>query len=194
MKIIKPESALYPLVWRWLNSQFSHSELVPSFPGMAQIFTSNTSQAPAIDGGYWSRPDLAAMLYSRARFVPTLAASLYTFEIKTWDGISDSSVYEAIAHKRYANYSALVWQAEPKDTRNNGIFELCKYHGVGAVTAEDPSNPHDYIVHVAAERAEVDPFVIDQFVDRRFPREARMNMEKWLQEMGWKAIPREGII
>lgn len=194
MEIIKPERKLYPHVWAWLNSQFSHSPLVPDKLGRYQVFTSDTSQAPAVEGGYWSRTDLAAMLYSRARFIPVWSASLYTFEVKTSDGISEASVYEAIAHRRYANYSVLVWQSVPTDPKNTTIIELCRHFGIGAVTVEVPSDPNNYFIHTPAERSEIDPFVIDQFVDRRFPREARMNIEKWLEEMGWKQSPREGTI
>ncbi len=194
MRTIKPERGLYPLVLNWLNSQFSSSALISSKSTTHQLFSSDTSQVAARDGGFWSRPDLAAMLYSRPRFVPQWSSALFTFEVKTAEGIAEASVYEAMAHRRYANYSVLVWQSEPKTARTDRIVELCKEFGIGAVTAEDPANAHDYVVHVPAAKSEVDASVVDEFVDRRFPRNTRINIENWLAELGWQAVPRGGTI
>lgn len=194
MPIIRPESALYPLVANWIHSHLRTSELNFGDYGNQQVFMANTAQAPAADGGYWSRPDLAAILYYRPRFVPTWSASLYTFEVKTADGINEAAVYEAVAHRRYANYSVLVWQTDGNDAQINQITELCKQFGVGALAADDPTNPSSYRVLNIAERSEINPVVVDQFIDYRFPTTERIRLENWLNENGWNQEEREGQI
>jgi len=134
------------------------------------------------------------MVYSRPRFIPIWSAALYTFEIKTYDGISESSVYEAVAHRRYSNFSTLVWQASRDDTKVSRIVELCSQFGVGAVTAEDPSDPYGYILHTTAKKSEIEPSVVDEFVDHRFPKSTRIRIEDWLDQLGWQSTPREGTI
>lgn len=194
MPIIRPESALYPLVANWIHSHLRTSELSIGDYGNQQVFVADTSQAAAVEGGYWSRPDLAAALYYKPRFVPAWSTSLYTFEVKTADGINESSVYEAVAHRRYANYSILVWQTNNEHAQTNQIVELCKQFGIGVLVANDPKNPHDYRVLNIAERSEINPIVIDRFIDNRFPTGERIRLENWLHKNGWHQHDREGSL
>ena len=132
------------------------------------------------------------MLYSKPRFVPQLASNLYTFEVKTARGINEASVYEAVAHRRYANYSILVWEPTKERAEVERISELCRDFGVGALLATEPQNPRSYEVLVQPQKTQIDVSIVDRFIDVRFPANERIRIEKWLEDQGWMIPPREG--
>jgi len=183
---IRSEEELYPLVRQWLESEFLSSGAVETHAKNRQIFTEDVSQQADGSGGLWSRPDLAAAVYSRARYVPSWAADLYSFEVKTRSGVTQSSVYEAFAHTRFVNYSYLVWQGNSPDaTRKSGILELCSQFGLGAITMSDPGKLSSYSVEVVAARREITPSTFDAFIRERFSEQKKAAIRDWLAVNGW---------
>lgn len=193
MPLVSPESALYPMVLRWVDTQLIASGLIEGRAQSTVVFSANVSQQAAGDGGLWSRPDLAAVVYTPARFLPSWQAELYSFEVKTFDGIGQAAVYEAFSHTRFANYSLLVWQDGPALSRNSElVIDLCRQYGVGALTASDPRIPHSYEVQVKPQYFVVSPTGFDSFVIERFPAAKRREIENWLAGNGW-GQNREGM-
>jgi hypothetical protein len=186
MMPVTPESALYPMVLRWIDTQLIASELIMGRTQSTVVFSADVSQQSAIEGGLWSRPDLAAVVYTPARFLPSWQPELYSFEVKTQNGINQAAVYEAFSHTRFVNYSILVWEDCP-DLSNNSemVIELCRQYGIGALTASDPRIPHSYTVHTKPQHFGISPTAFDNFVNERFPASKRDEIERWLAENGW---------
>ena len=189
MKEISLEKDLYDPVLNWLTTWFVHHEANALSGQMSEIFSANVSQVPAEDnGGLWSRPDLAAVVFSKGRFVPQWSWSLVTIEVKTAKNINEQAVYETIGHTRYSNYSFLFWQAGdklgPKDRR---IVELCSQYQVGAITSEHPEDAKSFRLRNMPARVSIEPHLVDGFIKARFPEFKQTQIEKWLSLHGWIA-------
>jgi hypothetical protein len=78
----------------------------------------------APSGGTWTQPDVAAAV-RRHKFAPSARVDILSFEVKTHRGASLVSVYEALAHARFVNFSYLVWKStgmhmrRPREVRRN---------------------------------------------------------------------------
>lgn len=186
MEVIQPEKKLYPLVMNWVNSEFMVSGAMPGLTPRSQLFAANVSNVPHEGGGLWSRPDLAALVFTRAKFVPSWNTALCSFEVKTADGVSQASVYEAFAHTRFANYSFLIWQGDPASSSVDRLVALCKEFGVGAIVTPAPAIPHSYKVLCAASPTDVDAATVDLFTSQRFSEGDQRRILKWLGSNGWE--------
>ena len=185
MKVIQPETKLYPLVLAWLNSRFRVSGALPELTERSEIFASDISQVPSEEGGLWSRPDLAALVFTRGKYVPYWTFSLCSFEIKTAKGMNTSAIYEAFAHTRFAHYSILFWQSKQDDAKLVEWLNLCSQFGLGAITAEEPNQPSSYVLHLQPKRTSVDNSTIDAFIGDRFNNEKKRRISGWLKAQGW---------
>lgn len=182
MKLIRPERKLYPLVMRWLNTQFRRSTALVDHTDRTQLFAVDISQQGIDDGGLWSRPDLAVIAYTRSKFIPYWTTSIYSFEIKTADGVNQFSVYESFAHTRYVNYSYLFWQAlDELSESERRIVALCKEFEIGAITAEDPNNPNNYKVWCESKYRSINPSQFDSFITQRLSPEEQEKILNWLK-------------
>lgn len=191
MKLASTESDLYPPILRWLNGGFKRSNAYLSRSRTAMLFASNVSTAGVPDGGRWSRPDLAVISYEKARFIPAWAASIYSFEVKTYANINDDAVYEAFAHTRFVNYSYLIWQEELSlSAQSTRIVSLCSEYGIGAITFEDPLDNDTYKVRGAPKRYSLSASEFDHFVANRLKDQERASIESWLASQGW-SFPNE---
>lgn len=181
------------MVAKWLNTQFTRSGALIDVSDQTQIFVSDISQQGIDEGGLWSRPDLAVVAYTRSKFIPSWHTSIYSFEVKTADGIDQSSVYEAFAHTRYVNYSYLVWQS-PRSLSESGrrIVALCREFSIGAITAENPDDPYCYEVWCEAKRVNIDAPLGDSFITQRLPKGDKEQILNWLQRNGWTSDIIEG--
>jgi hypothetical protein len=186
LPFVRPESALYPLVHRWLQADFKASEAMRAEARNAVTFTDNIAEQGTRHGGLWSQPDLAAVVYAKARYLPHWTADLYSFEVKTGDGIGQEAVYEAFAHTRFVNFSYLVWQV-PIAQRDidNRVLDLCQKFGLGALITPEPDDPRSYRVVHTPLRRETPPSTFDQFISERFSEQTKRAIQGWLSAAGW---------
>src|ERR1035441_4896420 len=63
-------------------------------------------------GGTWTRPDIVAAALRVFPHVPGKFFDLITFEVKPFDGIDVTAVFEALSHRRAAT-QAYVWLHVP---------------------------------------------------------------------------------
>lgn len=185
MEIVSQESSLYPLVLRWLRSDFRHSTLVANLGEHLQAFSADVSTKSGDTRGLWSRPDLATVVFSRGKYVPTWHSALFSFEVKTAAGIGEAAVYEAFSHTRFAHYSVLVWQASESCPKSEKIIQLCGEYGIGAVTTEAPNVSNSYTVRASPIRTDVSLFSVDRFIEQRFGKFERQSIASWLRANGW---------
>ena len=185
-KIAAVEQELYALVERYLNLEF-YLRLKPRF-GSLLLVTEDISQTPAPEGGAWSRPDLAAVAVWRHKFAPQTQLDLYSFEVKRASAVDARAVHEALAHRRFVNYSYLVWNrsATPDTGQFALITDMCSQLGVGLIVAHDPWDPRKYSVPVVAERFPLEPDAIDAFIEMRMSQPKRTRVLEGLASMAWR--------
>ena len=187
MKEVKPESALYPHVLKWLERDFRTSPALIDGGVETILFSADVSQKKADIGGHWSRPDLATIAYKRGIFTPSWESTLYTFEVKCFSTVNQAAVYEAVAHTRFAHYSYLLWQEkEMPSSEKWRIVDLCREFGIGAITAVRPEDENTYKLRAKPKRNQITLSETDSFIRERFSPEYQDRIKKWLSANGWK--------
>lgn len=61
-------------------------------------------------GGTWTRPDLIVVTYTTPLYLPGRDFEVVTFEVKPWQGLEVTGVYEALAHRR----ELISWRMSPQ--------------------------------------------------------------------------------
>lgn len=188
----KTEKSLYLPLIAWVNNAMKKSPLLAPWGMGAEIFAQDISSVPSCEGGLWSRPDVAALVYTKGRYVPSWRCELFSFEVKSATGINETAVYEAFAHTRYAHYAYLYWHTGDREPEHKHI-QLCKEFGIGAMTAGNPRDFSTYRVHATAQRRDIDLLSIDRFVEERFTASKKKQIAGWLDGQGWsRAVVSEG--
>jgi hypothetical protein len=86
----------------------------------------------ATHNGKWSNPDLVKVTVETYEFLKIKRVLVSTFEVKKFDGLNVDSVFEALAHARFAHYVYLVAEANSKSfVPPFDVASLCQSHGVG---------------------------------------------------------------
>ena len=185
-----PEPKLYPLVYNYLATQF----LVARKPmyGDANIIIDEVSHVvPAADGP-WARMDLAAVCVERHRFSAAASIDTISFEVKTHAGADLASVHEALAHRRFARSSFLVWNRPAcicNDRKNyERIEQSCKLHGVGLITAHDPNRTHTYQIRIIAQSAGQTDAANAEFIHERFSQNSQTRITQEIQRLNKAAL------
>ncbi len=129
-------------------------------------------------GGTWSRPDITSVEVRTFSYVPGKYLEVVTFEVKPYTAVNVQAVYEALAHRRAAT-RAYVLLHVPVDVAPQlneiitDIAAVARGHGVGLITAEDPSNYETWEDRVDAERHEPDPERLDEFISAQLSDSAK---------------------
>ena len=103
------------------------------------------------------------------RYVPGRSIEIRTFEVKTYEALDITSVYEALSHRRAAHFAhVLVYVPEyesgvAKPLLPRVIADAEEY-GVGVTTLADPRDYNTWRVEVAARRANPDPAAVNAFI------------------------------
>lgn len=187
---ITTERELYAPTERFLYVSFLARLREHSALSNLQLFASDTSAAASADGGQWTRPDVAALVLGRGRYIPHWKADLHTFEVKTASGLSETSVHEANAHGRFSNYSWLVFQAVGRAaTQVEGltrrVSRLASHLGVGLIHFVDPHDPNQWEIDAWARKTGTDASTADNFIQERFSKETCARIATNLRSLGW---------
>ena len=174
---VRPEQAIYHPLIQFLYL-FGAEHFRPRH-GTVQIFAEDISQVPAQQAGMWTRPDVAAVCVTRAKFAPSKTLNLMSFEVKSYDGTDISSVHQALAQARFVNNSYLVWNRPfcvCDDDNYKAIRLSCETHGIGLVVVHDPDNLRTFEFRVAPKRYEISPDALDEFVETRFSQRTKQTI------------------
>lgn len=187
---VTSERLLYAPTRRFLHVSFVQRLKEQSSIGDLQIYAADTSVTPGGDGGQWTRPDIAALVLGRGKFVPYWRADLHTFEVKTASGVTETSVHEANAQGRFGHYPWLVFQAVGRATISaDGIYarlrKLASHLGVGMINFINPEKPQDWQIALWPRRTGADDQIADNFVRERFPAETKEQISGHLASLGW---------
>ncbi len=139
-------------------------------------------------GGTWTRPDIVVAALRVFPHVPSKFFDLITFELKSLDGISVTSVFEALSHRRAAT-QAYVWlHCPPEEAHKEDIsivleriIDECRRHGVGLIVASDPAEYSSWDVQLRAVRVEPDPEFLNEFIAQQLSALARDELAQWFR-------------
>jgi hypothetical protein len=158
------EIELYEPILATLKSHWVKDNRIRDF--VAEI---TAHQGRRETGGKWSRPDITLASYNTYPFVPGKHFDVYTFEVKTYDQLDVTAVYEALAHQRAAHYS-YVFIAVPDDRFEaieatlDAVRTEADEHGVGLVAMSNPSDYDTWEFLVDPVRADPDPADLNDFL------------------------------
>jgi hypothetical protein len=128
-------------------------------------------------GGRWTRPDLVSAAARTYRYLPSKYMEVVTFEVKPFDAIDVTAVYEALAHLRSATHAYVIFHV-PNDQEESvklTIDETChvgRRHGVGVIVMGDPADFDTWDELEEARRVEPDPQRLDEFIAAQLSPEA----------------------
>jgi hypothetical protein len=128
-------------------------------------------------GGRWTRPDLVSAAVRTYRYLPGKYMEVVTFEVKPFDAINVTAVYEALAHLRSATHAYVIFHVpdEQDESVKLTIDETChvgRHHGVGVIVIGDPADWDTWEEKEEARRVEPDPQRLDEFIAAQLSPEA----------------------
>ena len=138
-------------------------------------------------GGIWSRPDIVSVEVRTFEFVPGKHLEVVTFEVKPFSALSVQAIYEALAHRRSATRSYVITHLPHQESAEAGseviadVEEEARSHGVGFITAGDPSDYQTWEERVEARRVEPDPERLDAFISKQLSDKTRRIISKRLR-------------
>ncbi len=174
------ESELYEPVARVLRDQWAKDMRFRS-----HVVEVTARQGRRDTGGTWTRPDIVVAALRVFPHVPGKFFDLITFELKPFDGIDVTAVFEALSHRRAAT-QAYVWLhippgLEPQDGLLERIKEEASRHGVGLIVGSDPSEYSTWDVQLRATRCEPDPEYLNQFIAQQLSSLSHDELAQWFR-------------
>ena len=124
--------------------------------------------------GRLSMPDFTLAAIKSWRFDPRRSLEIYSFEVKRRAGTSVASVYEAVAHGRFAHHPYLVCPRSNLDrSLNSELKDACLKEGVGLILFDivvEPPNRFSLkrieLIEEAVRRSP-DPQMIEEHLSKR---------------------------
>ena len=103
------------------------------------------------------------------RYLPGKYMEVVTFEVKPFDAIDVTAVYEALAHLRSATHAYVIFHVPDgqDESAKLTIEETChvgRSHGVGVIVMGDPADWDTWEEREEARRVEPDPQRLDEFI------------------------------
>jgi hypothetical protein len=153
---------------RYLDGPFVHNATTP-FRGSAKIIANTARGGPR--AGKWTQPDLTLIAIQCLPLQKRIELELFSFELKRANDSDVDSVFEAVAHTRYAHYAYLAWH-QPHGTaiaieRKRDVETNCRTHGIGLIVFSDPLLAASYDILLAPSRKNPHPVDVEEYLDRR---------------------------
>lgn len=177
------ESALYDPIIATIRSHWVPDHNIQDF-----VIDRTAHQGRRDTGGKWTRPDITLASYNIYRYVPGKQVELNTFEVKTYDGLDVTAVYEALAHRRAAHYSyVLAYVPDSERVALGPLLErLCADaddHGIGFVLMKGPKEYGTWNFEVQPTRHEPDPANVDNFIRTQTSDEFKDKILGWCRTL-----------
>ncbi len=111
-----------------------------------------------------------------------------TFEVKAFDAIDVAAVYEALAHRRAATRSYVIFHV-PENRRDDqsikeALEQICdeaERHGVGVIVASHPDEYDTWDFRVEASRTEPSPERLNEFIAVQLTDGAKEEITQWFR-------------
>lgn len=155
--------------------------------GFDDFIAEDTSFGGRRPDGVWARPDITVVAYTAYAYVPGKIFDVITFEIKNYNNISVTAVYEALAHRRAATRSYVLIQVsqdkldEFKEIKLPDVADEAARHGIGIIIATDPGNYDTWEIKEEPSRINPDPMRLDKFIREQLPEGTRDQIIKWFR-------------
>lgn len=150
--------------------------------GFDRYYVKNTAeQGSKYTKGKWTRPDIIVVGCKTFPYIPGKFLDVITFEVKPYEAIDISGIYEALAHRRAATRSYLIVHI-PTNKHFNTVDienEAGKF-GIGLIVARDPIDYDTWEVLLEAQRIEPDPYKLNDFIAQQVSAELKEQIEKWV--------------
>lgn len=163
-RLYEQEAALYEPMRAVIETDWAKDRRVD--PIAVEI---TAAQGRRSTGGRWTRPDIVSVSVQAFVHLPAgRFIEVTTFEVKPTDDIDVLAVYEALAHRRAATHSYVLLHVPAEQPalqeHINEICEVARFHGIGVIVADDPSNYETWEERETASRVEPDPARLDRFI------------------------------
>ena len=147
-----------------------------------------SSQGGRFTGGKWTRPDITLASSKEYKYVPGRFVELRTFEVKTYDGLDITAVYEALSHRRAAHVAqVLVHVPECERAALKPILQRvigdAEEYGIGVTTLADPRDYKTWRVEVDARRANPEPADVNAFIRAQTGGEFKDTILSWCRRV-----------
>lgn len=140
--------------------------------------------------GRWTVPDIVVIGKTVYQYAPGFEFTVQSLEIKRFEALDATAVFEALNHRRASHYTYLVIVNHPKkpssaDQEKMGqVQQLCREHDVGLVVINknDEKNYDNWDFQIeAAERYEPELYNLDGFVKQYLSSEGRDAVSKMVR-------------
>ena len=177
------EKDLYGPIIETLRSDWIPDHQIQDF-----VIHETAHQGRRDTGGKWTRPDITVASSNTYTYVPGRPVEIRTFEIKTYDGLDVTAVYEALAHRRAAHYAyVFVHVPDAKRTALEPVLERliadAQEHGIGFVIIADAANYETWDIEVDARRGNPNPADLDAFVRTQTSDEFKEKILGWCRNV-----------
>ncbi|MFC8934963.1 hypothetical protein ACFT1A_23005 [Rhodococcus sp. NPDC057135] len=184
-----------PFRVRELNLYAPMVDVLREFPlrksGVAPLTVDDVAnQGKRSTGGTWSRSDLVTVSVRRFDYVPGIFLEATTVEVKPFDQVNVTAVYEALAHRRASTHAVVAFHipaylTEALKRPLREVRTVASSHGIGVVTFADPGDSTTWRAREEAERVEPDPVRLNKLIEKqlsagsreRIANELRRNMQ-----------------
>lgn len=142
------------------------------------------ADATGPNSGKWNTPDLIAISVWRPAVIPTPVLTVRSFEIKRASQCDLSSVHQALAHSRFADF---VYLAAPLDdarcspSKRREIEKQCLINGVGLFWIRDKDDLGSYFQPVRPVRKSPNPLSVDEFLEEKLTDAHKQKVRTWGQ-------------
>lgn len=175
------EADLYQPMLNYLLEEFQVI-IRPATGGFGFHAEEVSRHGPAI-GGRWQTPDLVSVEYWSAAVIPESRFSVRTFEVKLASTCDITSVHQALAHSRFADF---VYLCAPFDadligsSKRRQIERSCEQFGIGLFWLEVRNNG-ELAVHQenAAKQQPVIFEAVDEFLSLVLSDVAKKKVKGW---------------
>jgi len=136
--------------------------------------------------GKWTRPDITVASYKTFAYVPGRHFDVITFEVKPYNFLDVTVVYEALGHRRASTRAyALIHIPDDQRTAIQPLLDdICieaKRHGVGILVAAKADDYDTWEELVEAVRHEPDPERLNEFLAVQMSQGFREQIIKWFK-------------
>jgi hypothetical protein len=171
----------------YLDGHFIYNAATP-YRGNDRVIA-NTARGGKRNGK-WSQPDLTLVALQRLPLQKRIEIELFTFELKRCNESDVDSVFEAVAHTRYAHYAYLAWHrprdGQSKKSKQQDVEANCRAHGIGLIIFSDPKMSASYEIVLAPTRKNPHPVDVEQFLSDRFKADDYNALVKRLSELEFR--------
>ena len=164
------------------------SHWVPDHQIQDFVIDCTAQQGRRDTGGKWTRPDITLASCNTYKFVPGKQVELNTFEIKTYDGLDVTAVYEALSHRRAAHYSyVLAYVPESERAVLKSLLHRVRgdadEHGVGFIVVAEAADYETWDFEVEPSRNDPDPADLDNFIRNQTSEEFKDSILSWCRTL-----------